>query len=93
VKKQGGNIMDQKKIFKQIIEFNKTTFNNSYDTLVMLNNQAEKIKDTFYSANPILMPEESKNIISEWTEAVKKGCDEFKETVNKGFNKLEEYLI
>ena len=84
--------MDQKQMMKQIIEFNKTSFNNTYEAILMLNEQAEKVTESLISAQPSFLPE-NKKVLDEWANAYKKGCIELKDTVNSNFDKLEEYIL
>ncbi len=85
--------MENQEMMKQIIEFNKTTFNNSYDAAVMISNQAENITNSFLSAHPEIVPEQGKKIYDEWSASVKKGLSDFQENVNTGFNKIEDYFV
>ena len=41
--------MDEKIIVKQMIDFHKSTFQNSYNAMVMLQDQTEKMLSTFLS--------------------------------------------
>ncbi len=83
--------MDQKQIFKQMLEFNKATFDNTFNGLVMLQEQAERVSDTLLSqAN--WLPEEGKKAINEWTKAYKKGREDFRKTVDESFKKVEEFF-
>ncbi len=84
--------MDQKQMVKQMIEFNKTSFNNTYETMLMMNEQAEKVTESIISSQPAFLPENNRKILDEWSAAYKKGCTEIKNTVNSNFDKLEEYL-
>ena len=83
--------MDQKKIFRQMLEFNKASFDNSFNAMVMLQEQAEK------SAHMMLdqatwIPEEGRNAINEWVKAYKKGRIDFKKFVDDNFQKVEAYF-
>jgi len=83
--------MDQKTIVKQILDFNKSTFQNSYNAIVMLQDQSEKMLDTFFSqAN--WMPQDVKKVMGDWITTCKKGRDEFKKSVEENFNRVEDYF-
>jgi hypothetical protein len=83
--------MDQKIIVKQMIDFHKMTFQNSYNAMVMLQDQSEKMFDTFLSqAN--WMPQDFKSLMEEWVSTYKKGRDDFKKSVDENFKHAEEYF-
>ena len=84
--------MENKEMMKQIIEFNKTTFNNSYDTAIMIGNQAERMTNSFMEAHPEILPEASKKMYDEWSASVKKGISDMQENINSGFSKFEDYF-
>ncbi|MBN2283024.1 MAG: hypothetical protein JXO48_03955 [Deltaproteobacteria bacterium] len=84
--------MDQKELFKQMITFNKTTFDNSFNAMVMLQDQAEKMVNSLLE-QATWMPEEGKKAISEWAASYKKGREAFKQTVDESFKKVEEFLL
>ena len=83
--------MDQKQIFKQMVDFNKGAFNNSYNTMVMVQDQTESLANTMLS-QATWLPEEGKKAVKEWVEAFKKGREVYKQTVDEAFNKVEEFL-
>lgn len=83
--------MDQKHVFKQIIDFQKGTFDNSFNALAKLQEQGEVMVNTFLSQAGWL-PEEGKKVITEWIEAYKKARTEFKETVDGNFKKVQDFF-
>ena len=83
--------MDQKHVFKQIIDFQKGTFDNSFNALAKLQEQGEAMVNTFLSQAGWL-PEEGKKVITEWIEAYKKARTEFKETVDGNFKKVQDFF-
>jgi len=89
--KKGGIMMDQKQFFKQVIDFQKTSFDNSFNAMKMVQEQTEKIAGSFIDqANWI--PDEGKNALNQWVNAYKKGRDDFKKAVDESFKKVEEYF-
>ena len=83
--------MDQKKVFKQMIDFNKATFDNSFNAMVMLQEQTERM------ANQILdqaswLPEDGKKALTDWVDAYKTGRDDFKKSVDDSFAKVNQYF-
>ena len=83
--------MDQKQILKQMVEFNKATFDNSFNAMVMLQEQTERMANTLLE-QATWLPEEGKNAISEWVSAYKKGKETFKANVEDSFKKVLEYF-
>ncbi|MEN6488668.1 MAG: hypothetical protein ABFD66_07265 [Smithella sp.] len=76
--------MDQKKITKQMMEFNKIVFNDNFYTMNALYEHTERLINKFWEKSPILS-EEGRKFTSEWTKNYKTGCDNFKNAVNKNF--------
>lgn len=83
--------MDQKDMFKQVIDFHKNTFNNSFNAMVMLQDQNDKMLDAFLGQAG-WVPQDLKKILAELASNFKKGRDEFKKNVDDNFKKVEEYL-
>ena len=79
--------MEQKKLFKQMIDFQKATFHNSFNTLIMVQDQAERLFETTL-AQTAWLPEESRRMLDDWNIAFKKGRTDFKGIVDDGFGKL-----
>lgn len=83
--------MDQKQVFKQMVDFNKGAFNNAFNAMVMVQDQNETLANTMLNqAN--WMPEEGKKAVHEWVETFKKGREEYKKTVDEAFKKVEEFF-
>jgi uncharacterized coiled-coil DUF342 family protein len=83
--------MDQKQILKQMIDFNKATFDNTFNAMVMLQEQAERAANTLMEqAN--WLPEDGKKAINEWVKAYKKGREDFKMVVDENFQKVESFF-
>lgn len=80
--------MIQNPMFKQVIDFQKTTFQNSFDAMVMLQDQGEKSMEMILNQTPWL-PNEGKKAFTGWVDMFKKGRDQFKQTVELNFSKLE----
>jgi polyhydroxyalkanoate synthesis regulator phasin len=83
--------MDNTQITKQIVQFNKTAFDNSFDAMTMVYEQNEKMVDTFLS-QATWMPEEGKKAIRDWMSAYRTGCSEFKKQVDDNYAKVEAYF-
>ena len=83
--------MDQKQITKQMIQFNKTAFDNSFSAMTMVYEQNEKMLETFLTQASGL-PEEGKKAIKEWMTSYSTGCSDFKKQVDENYAKVEEYF-
>jgi polyhydroxyalkanoate synthesis regulator phasin len=83
--------MDQKQVFKQMVEFNKGAFNNAYNAMVMVQDQNETLANTLMNQADWL-PEEGKKAVKDWVETFKKGREEYKKAVEEAFKKMEAYL-
>ncbi len=85
------NMMDQK-ITKQVIDFQKAAFDNTFSAISMLQDQAEKTTNIFLESSIWPVPEEGKKIAKEWVQAFKKGRDEFKKALDESFTKMEDFF-
>jgi polyhydroxyalkanoate synthesis regulator phasin len=83
--------MEPLKMAKQMIDFNKATFDNTFDAMVLLQEQTEKMFSTFM-AQATFLPEEGKKMLSEWVQSFKKGREDFKKSVDESFGKVETYF-
>jgi len=83
--------MDQKQIFKQMIDFNKGAFNNAFNAMVMVQDQTETLANSMLN-QATWMPEEGKKAIKEWVEAFKKGRETYKKSVDEAFKKVDEFM-
>jgi len=83
--------MEPLKLAKQMIDFNKATFDNSFNTMVLIQEQMEKMVNSFLEQSTWL-PEEGKKILNEWVATYKKGREEFKKVVNESYKKVDSYF-
>lgn len=83
--------MDQKKMLKQMIDFNNAAFNNSFNTMVTLQEQMEKATNALIDqAN--WLPEEGKKVIRNWVGGYKEGRQKFKASIDENFKKVEDFF-
>jgi hypothetical protein len=85
------NIMDNK-IAKQAMDFQKATFDNTFNGITMIQDQAERAFTTLLETGMWPLPEEGKKVLKEWTQSFKKGRDEFKKVMDEAFNKVEGFF-
>jgi len=83
--------MDPLKLTKQMIDFNKASFDNTFTAMVLLQEQTEKMVNAFME-QATWLPGEGRKALNEWVETVKKGREDFKKVVDQGFGKVEDYF-
>lgn len=83
--------MDPRQIAKQMLQFNKTAFDNTFDAMTVLQDQTEKMVTMFMDQAPLL-PAEGKKVINDWLKAYKKGRTDFKTAVDENYKKVEEFF-
>ena len=83
--------MDQKQIFKQMMDFNKGAFNNAFNAMVMVQDQTETLTSTMLN-QATGIPEEGRKALLDWVDAFKKGRKEYKKTVDEAFKKVEDFF-
>ncbi len=82
---------ETKKMFNQILDFQKNTFDNAFDTVVKIQQQTEKMTDVLFKEQA-KFPEEGKQFINECKSSYKKYQSEFKSSVDDGFDKMKGYF-
>jgi hypothetical protein len=83
--------MEQKEMMKQMIQLNKTVFENTFNSMAMLQDQMEKATNNFLEQASWL-PAEGKKVIEEWVKAYKKGRENFKSSVDESYKKVETFF-
>ena len=83
--------MDTAKMAKQMIDFHKATFDNTFNAMVMLQDQTEKMVNSFME-QATWLPEEGKRVIDEWLKGYKKGREDFKKLADDNFKKVEDFF-
>ncbi len=84
--------MIDNRIAKQVIEFQKATFENTFSAISMLQDQAEKATNMLLQTSVWPVPEEGKKMLNEWVQAFKKGRDEYKKAVDENFKRMESFF-
>jgi hypothetical protein len=83
--------MENKVIAKQIIDFHKSTFDNTFNSLAILQQQTEKMVQNFVQ-QATWLPAEGKAAINEWVNINNKGRSGFKAAADNNYKKVEEYF-
>jgi len=84
--------MDQKKMLKQMIEFNQATFNNFFNATVLVQDQFEKVANAALDQIPGL-PAEGRKSIENWADIIKYGRNSFKQQVDSNFEQAEKLFV
>ncbi len=74
-----------------MIDFNKATFDNSFNAMVMLQEQTERMSDQLM-AQAAWLPEDGKKAITDWMNAYKTGRNDFKKSVDDSFEKVNDFF-
>ncbi len=83
--------MEPVKIAKQMIEFQKAIFDNSFNAMAMIQDQTERIANMSME-QATWIPEEGKKFVDEWPKAYRLGCEDFKAAVDENFKKAEDFF-
>lgn len=83
--------MEQVKFTRQMIEFYKTTFDNTFNAMTILQEQTEKMVGLFLEQSP-WFPKEGKEAVNEWIKTYKRGRDAYKTSVDESYRKVKEYF-
>jgi uncharacterized protein YdiU (UPF0061 family) len=82
--------MMQNPFFNQMLQLNKTVFDNSFEAMETLRKQNEKAAKSLLD-QAVWLPDDGKKAINEWMQAYKKGCDNFKKSVDQNYKNVENF--
>jgi hypothetical protein len=74
-----------------MVDFNKAAFDNSFNTMLMFQEQMERMAKT-YTDQATGISAEAKNAVNEWTKLYKKGLGDFRSMMDENFEKVESFL-
>jgi gas vesicle protein len=80
-----------KDMFKQMIEVNKSAYENASRHLNMLHEQMEKMFNQ-YIDQAVGIPEEGRKAAKEWVKVSKKGFDDFKKLMEDNYKNVEAFF-
>ncbi len=83
--------MEQKQIARQMMEFNKTAFDNSFSSMSALQDQTEKLVLSFLD-KAAWFPAEGKKAVNDWVTSYKKGREDFKNAADENYQKVADYF-
>lgn len=84
-------MMQPKELLKQMVNFNKAAFENSFNTMLILQEQMERMSRV-YVDQATGISAETKNAVNEWTQLYKKGLADFKAMIDENFKKVDAFL-
>lgn len=83
--------MDNMLLARHLINFYKSSFDNTFQALTIMQEQAEKMLQTFLLQNSWL-PEEGRKLIEDWANIYQQGRADFKDKADEHFRKVEDFL-
>ncbi|CAB1076802.1 hypothetical protein D1AOALGA4SA_4599 [Olavius algarvensis Delta 1 endosymbiont] len=84
-------MMEPNVMLKQMMDFNKTAFDNSFNAMLTIQEQNSKMVNAFLE-QATWMPEEGKKLIRNWVDTYKKGCEDFKKTAEENYQKVDDFF-
>jgi len=84
--------MDQQTISKEMMNFNKMLFDNSFNAISVIQDQSEKMITAFMD-KATWLPAEGEKAITDWISAYKKGRDDFKTATNAKYEEVANYFM
>ncbi len=83
--------MEANNFTKQALGFQKTILENSFNAMIMVQDQTEKMVNSYLEQLPWVTADGKKSMQSS-IDMAKKVRDDFKKSVDDGFTKMEELL-
>ncbi|MCX5851356.1 MAG: hypothetical protein NT072_04785 [Deltaproteobacteria bacterium] len=83
--------MEHVKIAKQMVDFQKATYDNSFNAMIMLQEQTEKMI-SMAMEQASWLPAEGRKVITEWVVSYKKARDDYRKAVDDNFKRVEEFF-
>jgi hypothetical protein len=83
--------MQTSKLTKQILDFQKSTFETFYGTMTRIQNQMESTTTNLLKRSSIV-PEEGLRALDAWSSAIKQGQSDVKKMIDDGFDAWESLL-
>jgi len=84
--------MDQRQTVKQILEFNKSAFDNVFNSLSILQDETESCITRFMEKSNLILPE-GKKIIGQMSDSYRKGRSDLRSMADENYRKVYEYFV
>lgn len=75
---------------RQIVDFNKNAFDNTFNAIISIGEQNEKMLRTL--VDHTWLPDEGKRAVLESINIYRKGCTDFKKATDETYKMLAKYL-
>jgi len=79
-------------MIKQVLDFNKKAFDDSFNAVVAVQDNAEKMARIFWEKSTFF-PEEGQKVVGDWVATYKNGLEEFRANVDSRFKLVEDFLL
>lgn len=76
--------MEATEVAKQTLHLSKVTFENTFNAMLLLQEQAQRIID-IYLHQMLVFPQEGKRVADTWMEACKTNREELKKVMEKNY--------
>ena len=83
--------MDHRQTVKQILDFNKSTFDSVFNTVSTLQDETESFISRFMEKSNLITPD-GKKIIGRMSDAYRKGRSDLRSIADEGYKKAYEYF-
>lgn len=84
--------MDPKQINKQMMNFNKSVFDQTFQMMKILHDHTEDTVLRFLEKSNWITAD-SKKVIIEWTKVCKTGSEYFKNCADENYKKITDYFV
>lgn len=82
--------MENREMVKQMLDLQKTSFDNCFLAMSVFQEQAEKFLKAYIDHVPGIS-DEGKKVIDQWSDLYKKGFDDLKKAVDEAYDKAESF--
>ncbi|BBO84847.1 hypothetical protein DSCO28_54130 [Desulfosarcina ovata subsp. sediminis] len=83
--------MDQKQMFKHMVDFNQVVFYNFFQALTLFQSQIERIANSAIDQADWI-PDESLKAIELWDKSFKAACGHFRSNVDQSYEQIKKYF-
>ena len=80
------------KIAKQMLDLQKASVDQSFNALLVMQDHSEKLMQAFMD-QAIWMPDEGRQAVNGWINAVKKNEEDYKEMIDDYFTSVEQFFM
>jgi len=82
---------DAAKISRQVLDFQKSTFDNAFDAMLKIQDQSSSMTASLMGENKFL-PEEGRKMLEEWRLSLRKNQFEFKKKFDDNYSQFMSFL-